>query len=93
MKKNLKKWIGVPLALSLTMGSATAVLASYGKFPWGAQIERPANGWTITPAGKQVQLGDRPYGTAMSRMEIRCCSAIMDNLSILLLPLTVRADR
>jgi YVTN family beta-propeller protein len=66
MKKNWKKWAGVPLALSLVMGSATAVLASYGKFPWGAQIERPANGWTITPAGKQVQLGDRPYGTAMS---------------------------
>ncbi|WP_440603450.1 beta-propeller fold lactonase family protein [Bacillus sp. GB_SG_008] len=66
MQKNWKKWIGVTMAVSLTFGGGTAALAAYNQFPWGAQIEKPANGWTITPAGKQVKLGDKPFASVMS---------------------------
>lgn len=66
MKTKWKKWMGVTLAVSLTFGGGTAVLAAYNQFPWGAEIEKPADGWALTPAGKQVKLGDRPYSSVMS---------------------------
>lgn len=65
MKKQSVKKALLPFALLFTLGSGITAFANY-EYPWGAKIERVANGWTITPVGKQVKLGDRPYGMTMS---------------------------
>ncbi len=59
--------------LSMVFASVVAA-APGGLYPWGATIPRVANGWTLSPAGRQVALissdgsvwADRPYGMAMS---------------------------
>lgn len=66
MKKNKKKLIGLSLAAALVAGSGTTVMATYNLFPWGAAIEKPAHGWTLDPAGEQLQIGDRPFATTVS---------------------------
>ncbi|OAT82341.1 bifunctional YncE family protein/alkaline phosphatase family protein [Desulfotomaculum copahuensis] len=64
MKKQWFKRSVASLALLFIVGSATPAIA--GDNPYQTIIERPANGWAITPAGEQVKLGDRPYGMAIS---------------------------
>src|SRR6266536_1541326 len=57
--------IGIVLALSGAMAAyAMAPLLTAG--PRGDGTGVTTNGWTVTPAGRQVQLGDRPYGMALS---------------------------
>ncbi|MFC5647590.1 bifunctional YncE family protein/alkaline phosphatase family protein [Paenibacillus solisilvae] len=65
MKLNKKLISGILLS-SLVLGSSTAFALNSFPFPWGAQVDGFANGWTLTPAGEQVNLGDRPYGMTLS---------------------------
>ncbi|MCZ8512179.1 bifunctional YncE family protein/alkaline phosphatase family protein [Paenibacillus filicis] len=66
MKIKKKKLISGILLTSLVLSSGTAFAFNSFPFPWGAQVDKFANGWTLTPAGEQVKLGDRPYGMTMS---------------------------
>jgi len=62
-----------PLALLLAVvvlvagGTAFALIGPFQHAgPQGDGTSVTSNGWTVTPAGRQVQLGERPYGAALS---------------------------
>ena len=54
-------------ALVLAAGGAAAAGTRSGHAgPQGDGTAVTTNGWTVTPAARQVQLGERPYGSALS---------------------------
>lgn len=54
------------LALVLALGSGVAWAAYITVGPRGDGTGVIPNGWTVTPAGRQTALGDRPYGMTLS---------------------------
>ncbi len=56
------------LSKTLGLDTSSTVTAPSRPFPPGPRSGTAINshGWFLTPAGKQVRLGDRPYGLAMS---------------------------
>jgi YVTN family beta-propeller protein len=53
-------------AVAVLAGAALAGLATQTAGPQGDGTGVTPNGWTVAPAGDQVQVGGRPYGIALS---------------------------
>src|SRR6266487_4001098 len=65
--------IKLPLPLLLAVAVLVAGRTAFGLIgplrhpgPQGDGTGVTTNGWLVTPAGRQVQLGERPYGAALS---------------------------
>src|ERR1700730_8899276 len=57
-------WASVAAVSIPTFIYAAETIQTVGPKPDGTAVT--PQGWNVTPAGKQVQLGDRPYGMAKS---------------------------
>jgi YVTN family beta-propeller protein len=69
MGKGRRRWVlaGAVAAACLTVTTAVAVVRDstrVGPQPDGTGVL--PTGWTVTPAGKQVQIGEKPFGQALS---------------------------
>ena len=61
--------LGAGAAVLALVGTAVAIAAlatSEHAGPQGDGTAYTSYGWKVTPAGKQVAVGERPYGSAMS---------------------------
>jgi YVTN family beta-propeller protein len=58
--------LGAVTGAALATGTAIAALAVQTAGPQGDGTAVTPNGWKVTPAGTQVQVGGRPYGMALS---------------------------
>ena len=65
-----RRMVFAVVAISAVLAGATSATAAVGRHrvagPRGDGTSVTPYGWTVTPAGRQVTLGDKPFGTAKS---------------------------